>query len=58
MREIKTIHENNDGRKNADIGWLMKNIGFVADSHQICVGITRCKYGLVIVGKKYFSYDN
>ena len=40
-----------DQRKNADIGWIMKNLGFVTDSHQICVGITRCKYGLVIVGE-------
>ena len=39
-------------KKNADIGWLLKNLGFVRNSHQICVGITRCKYGLVIVGKK------
>ena len=49
----KPVHEIKigDDRKNADIGWIMKNLGFVTDSHQICVGITRCKYGLVIVGK-------
>ena len=52
LKEIITDGVNNDGRKNADIGWLRKNLGFIADSHQICVGITRCKYGLVIVGKK------
>ena len=44
-------------RKNADIGWIRRNLGFVTDPHQICVGLTRCKYGLVIVGKKY-SYED
>ena len=55
----KPLHElwlgGEDGgeeKKNADIGWLLKNLGFVRNSHQICVGITRCKYGLVIVGKR------
>ena len=35
----------------ADIGWIRKNLGFVADPHRICVGITRSKHGLVIVGE-------
>ena len=51
MHEIRLGDDSRDQRKNADIGWIMKNLGFVTDSHQICVGITRCKYGLVIVGK-------
>ena len=34
----------------ADKGWILKNIGFVTDEHQINVGITRSKQGLVIVG--------
>ena len=48
----KPVRDISDGdqRKKADIGWIMKNLGFVTDKHQICVGITRCKYGLVIVG--------
>lgn len=50
VHELK-LGDDNKGRKNADIGWIMKNLGFLTDSHQICVGITRCKYGLVIVGK-------
>ena len=52
-KQINEIRRDDDSdqRKNADIGWIMKNLGFVTDSHQICVGITRCKYGLVIVGK-------
>ena len=51
VREIRLGDDGRDQRKNADFGWIMKNLGFVTDSHQICVGITRCKYGLVIVGK-------
>lgn len=40
-----------DGRRmKADFGWIKANLGFITDRHQICVGITRCKYGLVIVG--------
>ena len=51
-KPVHEIHLEDDRGKNADIGWMMKNLGFVTDLHQICVGITRCKYGLVIVGKK------
>ena len=35
----------------ADRGWILQNLGFVTDQHQINVGITRSKFGLVIVGK-------
>jgi len=34
-----------------DRGWLSANLGFLTDKHIINVGITRCQYGLVIVGK-------
>ena len=37
--------------ETADIDWIRKNLGFVADSHRICVGITRSKFGLVILGE-------
>ncbi len=39
-----------------DIGWRREKMGFITDRHQICVGITRCKYGLVIVGM-YLGID-
>ncbi len=41
----------NPDHVQADRGWLLENVGFVSDEHQINVGITRSKYGLVIVGK-------
>lgn len=53
LQEIRVGGDSSEEKKNADIGWIMKNLGFVRDSHQICVGITRCKYGLVIVGRFY-----
>ena len=34
-----------------DRKWLLDHLGFVTDKHQICVGITRAKHGLVIVGE-------
>ena len=39
------------GEKIEDLGWKRENLGFITDKHQICVGITRCKYGLAIVGR-------
>ena len=39
----------------ADIDWIRKRLGFVANPHRICVGITRSKYGLVIVGKHGYN---
>lgn len=33
-----------------DIGWLRANLGFITNPHQINVGITRSKHGLVIIG--------
>ena len=36
--------------------WLVENLGFLTDDHQINVGITRAKYGLIIIGKRNISY--
>ena len=36
----------------ADHIWLRENLGFITDKHQINVGITRSKYGLVIIGMR------
>ena len=33
-----------------DIGWLRANLGFITNPHQINVGITRSKHGLIIIG--------
>ncbi len=30
--------------------WIKENLGFITDKHQINVGITRSKYGLIITG--------
>ena len=50
-RQLEEITVHGREKKHADIGWKLANLGFITDRHQICVGITRCKYGLVIVGK-------
>ena len=34
-----------------DQKWMRENLGFLTDSHQVNVGITRAKYGLIIIGK-------
>lgn len=34
-----------------DRKWMTENLGFLTDKHQVNVGITRAKYGLIIVGK-------
>ena len=39
----------------ADHKWLNENLGFITDKHQINVGITRSKYGLVIIGEHVLS---
>ena len=36
-----------------DQKWMKDNLGFLTDSHQVNVGITRAKYGLIIIGKIY-----
>ena len=37
--------------KIPDRAWMYENLGFLIDKHIINVGVTRCQYGLVIVGK-------
>ena len=55
---VEIGHREHDSgeKKTADIGWIRRNLGFVTDRHQICVGLTRCKYGLVIVGKYIVTF--
>ena len=45
-------------RRETDSGWRREVLGFITNRHQICVGITRCKYGLLIVGKKCTAHTN
>ena len=35
----------------ADRKWRMENLGMVADSHHLCVALTRARFGLVIIGE-------
>ena len=35
---------------------IKENLGFVTDRHQICVEITRTRYGLIIVGEYMCIY--
>ena len=39
-----------------DRSWLLENLGFLTDPHQMNVGITRSKYGLIIIGKCNLNY--
>ena len=34
-----------------DRAWIREHLGFITDRHQLCVGITRAKHGMVIVGE-------
>ena len=38
-----------------DRQWIREELGVVTNEHQICVGITRSKYGLVIAGESSTS---
>ena len=39
----------------ADRQWIREKLGFLTDPHQMCVGITRSKYGLIVVGECVFN---
>ncbi|XP_065917902.1 3'-5' exoribonuclease HELZ2-like isoform X2 [Dysidea avara] len=48
----------NKAAVQADRTWIREHLGFITDHHQICVGITRAKHGLVIVGNSLLlDYD-
>lgn len=51
-RDLEEMMTAGGERRETDSGWRRETLGFITDRHQICVGITRCKYGLLIVGKK------
>ena len=37
-----------------DRSWLREHLGFLTDPHEINVGITRAKYGLIIIGMQVY----
>ena len=36
-----------------DNRWMRGNLGFLTDSHQVNVAITRAKHGLIIIGMTF-----
>ena len=58
MRSLPIKEIANEKHVQADRGWLLENLGFLTDEHQLNVGITRSKYGLVIVGRINNNYVN
>ena len=48
LDEITYIHEY---FTQPDRHWMRENLGFITNKHQINVGITRSKSGLIITGK-------
>ena len=51
VRSLPEKEISNPDHVQADHGWLYEHLGFLTDPHQLNVGITRSKYGLIIVGK-------
>ena len=51
VRSQPLVEISNEDHVQPDRSWLLENLGFVTDEHEINVGITRSKYGLIIVGK-------
>lgn len=51
VRSLPLLEIINPEHVQPDRGWLLENLGFLTDEHQLNVGITRSKYGLIIVGK-------
>ena len=45
----------NEDQVQPDRSWLLENLGFLTDPHEMNVGITRSKYGLIIIGECSFS---
>ena len=53
VRSLPTEDIINPELVQPDREWMMDNLGFLMDAHQINVGITRAKYGLIIIGKLF-----
>ena len=46
----------NEDHVQADRSWLLEHLGFLTDQHELNVGITRSKYGLIIIGKHFCQF--
>ena len=53
VRSLPTEDIINPELVQPDRKWMTDNLGFLMDAHQINVGITRAKYGLIIIGKLF-----
>ena len=51
LSTVRSLPDDEYNESVADRRWLMEHLGFVTNQHQICVGITRAKFGLIIVGE-------
>ena len=53
LSTVRSMHHDlfNPSLVRGDKSWLNEHLGFITDPHQICVGISRSRYGLIIVGK-------
>ena len=47
---VRSLPEDECDVSVCDLRWLRENLGFVTDCHQICVALSRARYGLAIVG--------
>ena len=51
MVRSKVLYEIEDKTLvQADTQWIGDSLGIVADSHRLCVALTRARFGLVIIG--------
>ena len=51
LSTVRSLPDGDYDESMADRRWLREHLGFVTNPHQICVGITRAKFGLIIVGE-------
>ena len=50
LSTVRSLPKEEYDERIVDLRWKRENLGFLTNQHQICVAITRAKYGLIIVG--------